>query len=66
MAQDGIFGVQYLALPLSPVCDVGFLSVLTPSASFGEKAALWSSCCFLWDCAEKSPCVFPYNIQVFI
>lgn len=60
MAQDGISEVQ------SPVCDVGFPSMLTLPAIFEEKAALWSSCCFLWDCAEKSPCAFPHNIQAFI
>lgn len=63
MAQDGIFGVQPLALPLSPVSDV---RVPLCAASFGEKAALWSSCYFPWDCTEKSPCAFPYNIQAFI
>lgn len=41
MAQDGIFGVQYLALPLSPLCDVGFPSVLPPLSQFlGESYTL--------------------------
>lgn len=38
MTHDGIFGVQYLALPLFPVCDAGFLSVLTsPQPVLGRK-----------------------------